>query len=156
MVIENAHKGDSFNFLIPAFTHCNTYSSNDIFSIMPDERAYHAYLSNLAFRDVPTFDIKKFVNNNLVEARDYLFSNWKGLYGSPDFPDFRDPKLEKRIRELPENYGEFIKKDIREELGKYRLDYILSFGELESNLVQSMKLSKIYAANGIIIYSFIK
>jgi len=142
------------NGLILSFTRCNTYDSNWVFSLMPDDRILHNYLAHLFFNGVTPETIQDYLKNH--SPRSYLFSNWKGLYGSPDFPDFRDPKLEKRIRELPENYGEFIKKDIREELGKYRLDYILSFGELESNLVQSMKLSKIYAANGIIIYSFIK
>ena len=155
MVIENAHKGDSFNFLIPAFTHCNTYSSNDIFSIMPDERAYHAYLSNLAFRDVPTFDIKKFVNNNLVEARDYLFSNWKGVYGPKDFLDFSDVKLEERIAQVPQKYTEFMSRGLKNELLKYRLDYILSDTMLSQNILSKLPgLKLVFQIDDLFMYSF--
>ena len=98
----------------------------------------------------------QYVKENRSEIVGYLFSNWKGLYNSPDFPDFSDPELEQRIKEFPEQYREFSKKDFRNELEQYRLDYILSFGTLNPSLVKSLKLEKSFegTATGIVVYAF--
>ena len=142
--------------LIPAFTHCNVYASTWVHSLMPTKRSYHSYFAALKLREVPPDTINQYIKENGSEIVGYLFSNWKGLYNSPDFPDFSDPELEQRIKEFPEQYQEFSKKDFRNELEKYRLDYILSFGTLSPSLVKSLKLEKSLevTAPGIVVYTF--
>lgn len=142
--------------LIPAFTHCNVYASTWVHSLMPTERSYHSYFATLRLREVSPNTIDQYVKENRNEAVGYLFSNWKGLYNSPDFPDFSDPLLEQRIAKFPEQYRAFSKKDFRNELEKYRLDYILSFGELNPSLVKSLKLEKAFEATApdIVVYIF--
>ena len=142
--------------LIPAFTHCNVYASTWVHSLMPTKRSYHSYFAALKLREVPPDTINQYIKENGSEIVGYLFSNWKGLYNSPDFPDFSDPQLEQRIKEFPEQYREFSKKDFRNELEKYRLDYIVSFGKLNPPLIKSLKLEKVFevTAPGIVVYTF--
>lgn len=157
MVVESLPKGDSLNFLIPAFTHCNTYSSNNVFSIMPNERTFHNYLSNLAFRGVSPSDIEKFLDGNLDEAKNYLFSNWKGVYGPKDFPDFSDLKLNERINQIPEAYRQFMENGLKNELWQYRLDYILSDTILSEALLSNIPgLEIVFQTDNIFIYSLKK
>lgn len=140
--------------LITAFTHCNIYNSNIVESFMPDERALHSYFVHLLFRGVTAENVEQYVQENEDETRGYLFSNWKSLYGVTDFPDFKDTKLEKRISDLPQNYREFLSKDIRAELNRYRLDYILSDGPLNPRVIRIFPdLRKVFEKDAIVIYS---
>lgn len=142
----------SLNFLIPAFTRCDTYSSNALFSIMPDERQYHNYLANLALDEIPIYDIEKFVSNHTASARDYLYSNWKGAYGVEDFPDFEDDKLWNRIDVIPEEYKKFIDEGLRDKLKKYRLDYIVSGVALSQNMVDKLSLELVFKTDNLFLY----
>ena len=112
--------------LIPAFTHCNVYLSTWVFSLMPEDRRLHNYMVLLRLKGVEPDAIEEYLQKNKSEARVHLFSNWKGLYGLPDFPDFADELMEKRLKEFPEQYRLFLERDFKTELKKYRIDYILS------------------------------
>lgn len=133
-VREDGPESYDLNVLIPAFTHCNRYSSTEIFSLMPDERPYDNYLATLRLKGVSSAGIEEYLRLNKGEATGYLFSNWQGLFGVDDFPDFRDSKLQERLDRFPEDYRRFVAGDFRQALVKYRLDYILSVGALPQDI----------------------
>ena len=153
---EPDERATAFAGLIPAFTNCNLYTSTWTQSLMPTERSYHNYDVTLRLHGVSVNTINQHLNENQSEAIGYLYSNWKGLYRSHDFPDFSDPLLTERIKEFPEQYRTFIKNDFRKELEKYRLDYVVSFGKLSPSLIKSLKLTQSFEdqTQGIIVYSF--
>ncbi len=119
------------NTLIPAFTHCNRYASTELFALMPSERGRDSYFALLRLNGLSADAVDEYLHQNRSEATGYLYSNWQGLFGVQDFPDFSDPLLEKRLKTFPEEYRQFMVKDFRTELKKYRLDYILSYGLLD-------------------------
>lgn len=148
---------NELNGLIPALTHCNTYAHTWTYSLLPEERIYHNYFVNLRLRGVTPETIEEYLEHNRAEAGVYLSSNWKGLYGVTQFPDFADLKLPVRLARLPNDYHEWFRKDFKTELQKYRLDYILSSGPLPKqikNELPDVKLVK--QINGVFIYSFQK
>jgi len=145
----------SLNNLLLAFTHCNVYVSNEVFSLIPEERIYHNYLVTLRMKSISSEDIEDYVAENISEVRGYLFTNWEGVHGTPEFPDFFDSELRERIKKLPQDYKEFLKKDFREELNKYRLDYIMSVGPLGEGVIAQLNGLKLeYQDNDVFVYSF--
>lgn len=142
------------NNLLPTFTHCNVYVSTEVFLLMPSERIYHNYLVHLRLKGVSSKDIEDYVAENIAEARSYLFTNWEGAHGTPEFPDFFDFELRDRIKKLPQDYRQFMKKDFREELDKYRLDYIMSINPLYDSVVAQLDGLKLeHQDNDVFIYS---
>ncbi|OHA20365.1 MAG: hypothetical protein A2849_01145 [Candidatus Taylorbacteria bacterium RIFCSPHIGHO2_01_FULL_51_15] len=157
LVADRAAESYTLHGLIPAFTHCNTYNSNWGYSLMPDERIQHNYLVYLLMRGVTAEGVEAYVHNNEGDARGYLFSNWKGLYGIRDFPDFSDTVTEERLAKIPEIYRAFLEKDITQELRKYRLDYLLFEGKPTAELLQRLDISSsapIFEEGGVFVYAF--
>lgn len=139
LVRQSNNDAISLNKLILAFTHCNNFVSTDsALSLLPDERLLYNYLVLSRINGVKAEEIKSYLAVNSDEARGYLFSNWKGLYGVKEFPDFLDKKLDERLKKLPEDYQQFLKEDFEQELKKYRLDYILSIGPLSAQIKKEL------------------
>ncbi|MEK7566765.1 MAG: hypothetical protein AAB527_01365 [Patescibacteria group bacterium] len=136
----NSH---DLNGLISAFTHCNTYNYNWIFSLMPDDRIYHNYLVRLFFNGATSETIQDYLGSHKREAQNYLFSNWKGLYGVRQFPDFSDDILPERLKKIPDDYRRFLVRDVSAELKKYRLDFILSTGPLAEPVKKQLPTIKL-------------
>ena len=154
-VNETNSKMSELNILIPAFTHCNRYVSSELYSIVPENRAVAMYQALLRMRGVAPDDISDYLHANRSEAAGYLYSNWKGIYGVKDFPDFSDQLLEERLRNFPEEYRVSYAKDFRAELERYRLDYILSDGPLhEGTTLQIYGLTKAFESGGKVLYAF--
>ncbi|MEK7646886.1 MAG: hypothetical protein AAB378_00750 [Patescibacteria group bacterium] len=159
LVREDGPESKMLNVMIPAFTHCNRYSSTEAPSLMPNERSSHGYLVALRFNGVEADAIDEYLQANKREARGHLYSNWLGVYGHPanDFPDFSDRVLEQRLKEFPENYRQFMARDFKAELNKYRLDYILSVGSLPKNIVGQLDgVQLIFDSNNLFLYTFSK
>jgi len=155
LVRENLEQPHTLNGMIPAFTHCNFYAYNWTFSLMPEERIYHSYLVNIRLQGVFGDEAEAYVAHHQGEARTYLFSNWKGLYGVPLFPDFSDEKLPMRLQQLPDDYRAFLQKDFKTELQKYRLDYILSEDEpLSENLINELAVTLVFNTDTLFVYRF--
>lgn len=155
LVARQTNSSHDLNGLISAFTHCGTYNYNWVFSLMPDDRIYQSYLVRLFFNGVTPETIGGYLKNNRQEAQNYLFSNWKGLYGVKQFPDFSDDILPKRLDKIPDDYRRFLAQDIGEELKKYKLDFILSAGllpEIVQKQLPNIKLAE--EVNGYFIYQF--
>ncbi|MDO8594372.1 MAG: hypothetical protein Q7R93_02550 [bacterium] len=143
------------NTIIPAYTHCNRYVSRELYSLIPEERALDSYLVTLRLWGISPDRIEEYLRANQSEATGYLYSNWKGLFGVKDFPDFSDPLLERRLREFPEQYKAFMRKDFKKELKKYRLDYILSIGAITPSTLKQLPDTKlIQMAGDMYLYSF--
>jgi len=156
VLINNELKGyHGSDYLILAYTHCNVYTSSYIFSMMPEDRIYHNYLIHLRLKGIKTNDIEEYLENNKSEYRSYLFSNFAGLHGTPEFPNFHDTKLEKKIEKFPEDYKQFLKKDFNYELKKYKLDYILSFGVMDKKILNEILAPKlVFNENNVYIYKY--
>lgn len=155
LVNETSPELSELNILIPAFTHCNRYASGEFSALIPDERATDSYLSLLRLRGVSANDIGEYLRTERSEAKGYLHSNWQGLFGVRDFPDFSDPLLEKRLQEFPYVYRLFLKKDFRTALKKYRLDYILSASSLDEQTIRRVTgLKRLLESGGNILYAF--
>lgn len=141
--------------LIPAFTHCNTYNSTWVYSLMPDERIAFNYLVHLFFQGVTPLTRDAYLKSYPQEPQGRLFSNWKGLYGVSDFPDFSDHLLAERTQQIPPAYQKFFAQDIKRELKQYRLDYIVSEGPLTPALFAKLGNPPVVYQDPIFsVYSF--
>lgn len=142
------------NTLVPAFTHCNRYTSTETFSLMPFERGFRGYLALLRLRGIASDDIETYLVEHRGEASGYLYSNWQGLFGVSDFPDFSDPLLATRLAAFGAQYREFLAQDFKTGLLRYRIDYILSASPLDEYLVRELRLTEAFDRNGLVLYSF--
>ena len=147
-----------FTGLVVAFTHCDIYGNSWTYSLMPQERIYHTYLVNLRFRGVSSNELEEYLQKDPlaeIDAITYLSSNWAGLYDETGFPDFTDEAVSQRLSRLPEDYREFLRRNFRAELDKYRLDYILSFGSVASEVQEQLGGIELLTEQGpIMIYKY--
>ncbi|MBI1974867.1 MAG: hypothetical protein HYS57_00730 [Parcubacteria group bacterium] len=155
-VVLQAGNGDGpggFDNIIPAFTKCNLYDSLWVFSLLPEERIRHNYLTRLFFKGVTAETIEKYLQDNRHEARGRLYANWKGLYGVPDFPDFSDEGLSARIDAFADDYRHFYGQNMTSALRKYRVDVILSSVPLTEEITKRLPTIKMVAEiSGNFIY----
>lgn len=138
LVNKSLEGGRNWNYLITAFTPCDTYGENGISLIIPYERVLHNLLTVLRLRGITAETLDGYLQSNPDQPRDYLFGNWKGLHRPPGFPDVNDPILEERLQKLPDDFRTFLKKNFRDELKKYRLDYIMSIGPLLPEILMEL------------------
>jgi hypothetical protein len=145
----------TLNTLIPAFTHCNRYASTEFYALLPYERGLYSYLALLRLKGVPADAIDEYMREHRRDAAPYLYSNWQGLFGVRDFPDFSDPLLEKRTDAFSQQYREYAARDFKTELERYRIDYILSAGPLDKKVAAELPhLVKVFENKGLILYQF--
>lgn len=143
--------------LIPAFTHCDVYVSPWSFSLMPLERSYYNYAVLLRMRDVEPAKIETYIKEHQSEAKDFLFSDWKDLYGVLDFPDFVSQSWEERIEHFSVLYEKSLEQDFKNALNTYRLDYLVSHGQLSPKILGELHISEmVFNANDVFIYRFNK
>lgn len=154
-VLDETNNFYNLNGLVPAFTHANVYASTWAYNLIDPDRIYDSYLAGLRLKAVTADGIDNYIKENRAEAAGFLFSNWKGLYGIKQFPDFSDSLLEERLKQLPENYKEFYAKDFRQALSKYRLGYIAVAGDLKDSVKQQLPgLKLLENFNGVRVYQF--
>ncbi|MDP3710329.1 MAG: hypothetical protein Q8R29_01230 [bacterium] len=143
--------------LIPSFTHCNLYISNAFLSLMPSDRIYHNYLIYLRLKGISAKSIDKYLNEHKPEIRKFLLNNWKEVYQVKNFPDFTYSKSESRIANIAKDYKDFSTRDFRSELSRYKLDFILSVGELDKNILKQLPGTKLdFKSDNTFIYKFAK
>ena len=154
-VNEDSPKMAMLNTVIPALTHCNRYASTALASLMPEERGLNNYFAMLRIRGVSSDKIEEYLNTHRSEATGYLYSNWQGLFGVKNFPDFSDHLLEERLTAFPNEYQKFLTKDFKSELLRYRIDYILSDGPLQEKVATELPfLKRVLERDGLILYAF--
>lgn len=133
---------------VTALTHCNTYFSGERFVIAPPERFLHNYLSLLRLSGVGADEIDDYLAENKTEASGYLFYDIHFSLGYPD------RLLEEELKSLPDNYKKFMQKDFYQQLKKYRIDYILSVGDLDKGVMASLPpMKKVFDQDSIILYA---
>jgi hypothetical protein len=150
VVLVNEKELGWWSVLIPAFTHCNTYYSGSNQSVLanPDD-FYHRYLSVLRLKGVQGENIEEYMLENKTEVNGALHYQLQRTLGFPD------PKLEKRLASMPEDYQEFVKEDFYTQLSKFRIDYILSEGELSEGVLELLpNLERVESIHEMIIYEF--
>ncbi|MDO8594542.1 MAG: hypothetical protein Q7R93_03435 [bacterium] len=155
VVLTKSDERRNWNFFVPAFTSCDIYAESGISILMPFERVYHNYLVNLRLRGVRDDTLEDYLKKNPRGPLEYLYSNWKGLYGVKDFPDFSDPLLVERLKKLPDDYRTFFAEDFKKELKEYRLDYILSIGPLDQDTLKELSgTTLVETAGDMYLYTF--
>lgn len=143
--------GDSVGLEITALTHCDVYLSNWVFEGAPAERVYHNYLVLLRLAGVRDDQVKDYLLKNKEDIRGYFFENWKQLFSLTT----DDGWLYAKIDQISLDYQKFYKQDFSQELKKYRLDYIMSEGELAGRIKQELKIDKpVFSDNNFYIYKF--
>ena len=144
-----------WNGLIPAFTHCNIYNSAEVFSLLPTERIYHNYLTYLFFNGVSADGIEEYLQNHAEDAKRYLFTHWKEIYGVTQFPDFIESALAEKKAKIPVLYREYLTSDMRAQLQTYKLNYILVEGELLGPVADFVDhFPRVFMTGDISIYEF--
>jgi len=142
------------NFVL-SFTHCNVYASYWRFSLMPQERIYHNLLVNTRLQGVSSKNIESYLEENRGEVIGKLASCWKELFKVKQFSDIQTTDLEEKLKKFTKDYKEFMERNFEDELREYRLDYILSVGELNEKVkFQLPSIQKVFEGDGLFIYSF--
>ena len=95
--------------------------------------------------------VKDYLLKNKADVRTYFFENWEQLlYLTTD-----DKWLDAKIDQISLDYQKFNKQDFPTELKKYRLDYIVSAGELNKKTKDLLpELRFIDNLNSIYLYKF--
>ncbi len=140
------------NFLggaILAYTHCNVYLSGFTLFLMPFERIYHNYFVYLRMEGIGGDEIADYLDKNSAEAAAYLYGASGMYYGSrlPAFAEIRD--------KLITSYKNFLKSDFKNELRRYKLDYIITVGNLSDEIKNLLRgLNPLYSSDNNSIYQF--
>jgi len=147
---------------IPAYTRCDVYYSVQNYYGVPQERIEHGYLSWLRLRGITSVNIVEYLNGHMAEVRADLFTNWLELWHASQDPWLKSIRNEKELNQwekdsvqrIATDYRNFLKGDYKEELNKYKLDYIVwdSLRYPEWNPKDFPFLSKVLESNGLVIY----
>lgn len=148
VVLINSSEVDFPSSFLLAYTHCNLYFSGENQSVLanPDD-FYFRYLVLLRTRGVTADNIEEYITENNDEVANALQYQLQRTLGFPDL------KYEQRLAKLPIDYRTFLKKDFHDILSKFRIDYIISTGELNTKLLTELPgLHKMFAFNGFVVY----
>lgn len=136
--------------LIPAYTQCNGYSTVDTYTGVPRERILHNYLLRLRLNGVTASDIDAYLLSHENDVRIYFFDNWDQLYGHG-----QDAWFFAKAKYLAEQYRDFYAKNLKNELFKYRLDYLISRDPLPAAIRSMLPgLEKKATVGEFTVYSF--
>lgn len=141
---------ESLQFLLPAYTKCNDYLSGWNFSGVSKERIYSNYLASLKFKGVNSQTINAYLRDNTAELVSQFAPDWNVLFGKQD-ADW----LKGTSQKIADDFIRFDKLKFDDELKKYRLDYLLSKGELtpaEKKLLPGLRPLK--QLDGWFVYGF--
>jgi len=129
----------TFFLWIPAFTHCNSAVNSNNHYIVPPERIFNDYLVILRMRGIKAKDIEAYINKNRDYAMDFIFGSQDNY---PVSDEYRQAEYQNKVLgRIIEEYPEFLRNDFLIELKKYRVDYIVSNGPLQSGVLKSLHLS---------------
>ena len=144
---------DRINRLIPAFTSCNSYAGPGGYDLeAPEERRYHNFLVLLRINNVKPEGVESYLKNNYNLITEFFFKDWRQAFvGSYD-----STWMDEIIKQTLIDYNIFYKNDFRNELNKYKLDYIIAAGDLDQGVKESLPGLKplIKIDNQFYIYQF--
>lgn len=136
---------------ITAFTHCNVYLTNHVFFGVPEDRILHNYMVLLKLRNVELSDVRNYIMKNKGEVLSYFFIDYDQSLGK-----IEENKYAKLTEKLVSEYEKFYKKNLLDEIKKFRADYLVSIGELPLAIVNQLggpKLLFIEKESDLYLYS---
>jgi hypothetical protein len=165
-VVQDNSVALELNRFIPAFTNCDVYNSYNIYQGVPRERVFHNVLAWLWMKGITEKELPQFLEDQNLFIRSYLFRDWRDMFCCDGDPwiaklgpkqEWQDWYKSEETR-VEEAYSSFLKKDIRSELGKYRLDYVVvdTKSLVRGDLGKLKWLKRVYTDGRYEIYSFQK
>lgn len=146
-----------FETFIPAYTHSYVYTGESGYMLIPHERFVHNYLVYLRLRGIKEADLSEYIKNNFDDTTQRLYTNIFLAQHNNSFGTPPDPVFDQTIKDLPVLYSTFLKQPFRSELEKYKLDYLVSKGELENAVWLDLDKPAIIAKiNGYAVYDLRK
>lgn len=153
---------EQINSYITALTHCDVYFTHYTFIGIPRERIIHNELVNMRFQNIAPLDAEQYLKVHEQRVRAVLFRDWKDLFrhssdqwlaSISDRAEI-DSWTELQIRELVSAYEDFYRRDFRDELLKYHLDYVLydKEGKIPFDKSRFPFLKKVYEDERFVAY----
>jgi len=112
---------EEFERLIPAYTHCDVYSSTWTFSGVPSERVLHNYLLRLRLSGLQAEDARAYVMQDVEKVRGYFYTDWKQMFALGI-----DEWYQEKVNYLEKEYAHFLQGDLKEQMNMYRMDFLVS------------------------------
>jgi hypothetical protein len=150
VVLTSENWSEQLNGFIPAFTHCNVYLSGYMnnANVIPSERIKHNFFVRIRLHGVTDATIADYLAENEAGEKTYFFKDWKEL-----FSQNKSERIAAINLGLIREYHEFMKKDFETILKGYRIDYVMTAGDLNSDVEKSLpNLHEAYKAGTITIY----
>ncbi len=146
--------GEEASRLIPGYTHCDVYLSGFIFYAVPDERILHDYLLHLRMNEITPTTLPAYLASHDSELRSNLYTDWDQLFGL----DTNDAAwMQGRMQYVEKEYATFVQPDLKTQLLKYRLDYVVSEAPLSQKILAQLPgLHEMPSAGVFHLYSFAK
>lgn len=142
---------EQFERLIPAYTHCNVYSTTSAFFGITPERITHNFFLRMRLNGVDGADAHDYLLENNYEVRTYFFANWDQQFGKG-----LDPWLFNLIKVLDLEYKEFVKGNLKDQIQQYRMDYLTSSAPISKELLGTLPgLELATTSSGYYLYSFV-
>jgi len=114
-------RNDELERLIPAYTHCNVYSTESVFFGVTSARVLHNYLLRMRLNGVDQVHAHEYLLAHQETVRSYFYDDWNQLFGQGE-----DTWLLGRVSFLEKEYQMFLKGDLKKQIQMYRLDYLLT------------------------------
>ncbi len=133
---------EEFERLIPAYTHCDVYSSTWTFSGVPSERVLHNYLLRLRLSGLQAEDAHAYLMHDVEKVRGYFYTDWKQMFAIGI-----DEWYIEKVKYLEKEYDNFLQGDLEEQLSMYRMDFIMSKDQILEEAIEG--LPPLYLINRI-------
>lgn len=134
--------GEWRSLFIPAFTHCNVYSTSYLLMKLPTERIRHMYFVGLRLKGLTPETLPAFLDKHDRNIRGLFYDSWETM-----FADGHDPWYDAMAADLTKGYAEFYKRPFADALRDYQIDYLWTDHEL------SDQEKEVYGAAGPVFQS---
>lgn len=119
--------------LVPAYTHCSVYSTSFVFYGVPSERILHNYLLYLRLSGVHPSNARKYLLAHPEEIRLYFSPDWQELFATDS-----SAWLLSEVDRLEGLYHVFARKDLKQQLQQYQMDYLITETPLASGVLKQL------------------
>lgn len=159
-VVLVSEKREFINRLIPAYTHCDTYSSSYVFMV-PEDRVVHNFYLELKLAGVTPSTIRSHLTTYDDDVRLYFFRHWgDAFYNQADAwlrrvypPQESRAYLDAKKEELIQGYAAFFSEDLELQITRYRVDYIvIDTGTRSLPTFAQGFVTPLFTGNGLVLY----
>jgi hypothetical protein len=135
---------------IPAYTRSNVYSTTYGFFGITPERIKHNFYIRLRLLGIDANTLAAYLDTHEDEVRGYFFEDWSQMFGHG-----KDAWLTEKEAQVSDEYMEFLRGDLKQQLTKYRLDYLVSKQRIIDPFLAELPGLKLVATPGAyFVYSF--